>query len=501
MNNTVTNEEFLKRLYDRHKDEYKLIGKYEHSQKKITLLHNKCGMTTEILPSNALSFRLPIPCKYCNPHSKKDTDIFMYQLNLKYPNEFSIVDEYKGANKPITLFHKECGKAYTYERASGVLGGIIHCPFCHKGSNYNTDSFTYKIQQKYNGEYSVISDYINSRTPILVVHNTCGFQYNAVPNEIMRGRCLCPVCTKNASNKTDDSIRIELRDKYGDKFELLDKFITINDCYNFKCKSCGRVSNLRLAHVLSNYIQCPYCGDGISYPEKFMRSVLEQLDVDYIPEYSSKDCDWCGKYRYDFYLPIYNWIIEVHGLQHYYGGWDLESVQESDRIKQQLALDNNINNYVVIDARKSEVDYIKNSIINSSLSNFKLDIIDWNLCNISANKFYFSDIVDLWNNGYEASDIANKLDISLATVYRKLADANKTNLLSRKYGGYSTARAKAMVLRNSKKVECIETGQIFNSAKEADIYYSPNNNNHENVGHCARGQQKTAYGLHWKYIV
>lgn len=501
MNNKITNIEFLKKLYDRHGDEYKLIGEYEHSQKKVTLLHNKCGMTTKILPSNAISKRLPIPCRYCNPNSKKDTEIFQYQLHKNNP-EFEVVSEYLGANKPIKVKHNNCGKILNINYAGNILKDVVHCPYCHKGSFANTNTFEYKVNKMYGDEYTILSEYVNSRTRIKIRHNICHFDYEVMPNEFLRKREKCPFCTKKSKKKNDMSIRKELKEKYGNKFKLLEPYKTVNDCYDFKCNSCGRISNLELSHVLSNHIQCPYCGDGISYPEKFMRSLLRQLKLNFVPEYSSKNCDWCGGYRYDFYLSDYNWIIEVHGLQHYKDGWQkLTVTQQNDTEKKELALRHGIDKYIIIDAKRSEVEYLKTNILNSDLSIFNLNKIDWGKCNLDANKQYFKDVINLWNNGYEVKEISNMIDLSPATIHKKLTDARITNLLTRQYGeGVSTARSKATSLRNSKKVKCLETGEIFNSAKEADIFYSPNNKYHENVSHCARKQQSTAYGLHWQYV-
>jgi len=47
---------------------------------------------------------------------------------------------------------------------------------------------------------------------------------------------------------------------------------------------------------------------------------------------------------------------------------------------------------------------------------------------------------------------------------------------------------------NRKKVKCIETGEIFDSAKQAALKYGGC------VDACARGGQRTAGGYHWIYV-
>ena len=63
-------------------------------------------------------------------------------------------------------------------------------------------------------------------------------------------------------------------------------------------------------------IGCP-CSGHISYPEKFFINFLEQLHIDYIYQATKTNLQWCKRYRYDFYLPEFNCIIETNGAQHY----------------------------------------------------------------------------------------------------------------------------------------------------------------------------------------
>ena len=50
---------------------------------------------------------------------------------------------------------------------------------------------------------------------------------------------------------------------------------------------------------------------------------------------------------------------------------------------------------------------------------------------------------------------------------------------------------------HSVKVCCIETGEIFNTIKEASIKTKANR---DCISACCKGKQNTANKLHWKYI-
>ncbi len=113
---------------------------------------------------------------------------------------------------------------------------------------------------------------------------------------------------------------------------------------------------------------------GRSFPHRLMKSVLECLDIAYIQEARSCDLKWALRFSYDFYLPDFSILIEAHGKQHYEQGTGyyrntLEETQKNDDRKRSLALENGIaaEKYIVINCRKSETEYIKNSILQSGL--------------------------------------------------------------------------------------------------------------------------------------
>jgi len=139
---------------------------------------------------------------------------------------------------------------------------------------------------------------------------------------------------------------------------------------DFVC-GCGKIIKDKTVHtVVRRGLSCPECSDGISYPEKFMFNLLDQLDIDFE---SQKIFNWSENKRYDFYIPKYDCIIETHGLQHYkHTGFDrtLEEEQRNDDLKEKLAKENGIENYIVIDCRKSEMEWIKNKVLDSKLKAF-----------------------------------------------------------------------------------------------------------------------------------
>lgn len=84
---------------------------------------------------------------------------------------------------------------------------------------------------------------------------------------------------------------------------------------------------------------CPHCIE--SKGERFISRVLKENHIEYIREYRLPESN--ALYRYDFYLPEFNLLIEFHGKQHYkpidfFGGEEaFKETQFRDTMKKALA--------------------------------------------------------------------------------------------------------------------------------------------------------------------
>lgn len=108
-----------------------------------------------------------------------------------------------------------------------------------------------------------------------------------------------------------------------------------------KC-DCGSVTTVYASALLSNLTKS--CGCLRSIGEENICKLLTQNNIKYIREYSLKDLKY---YRFDFYLPEYNRLIEYDGEQHDKepsGAWktSLKIIQKRDQLKTNYALKNNI---------------------------------------------------------------------------------------------------------------------------------------------------------------
>jgi len=204
---------------------------------------------------------------------------------------------------------------------------------------------------------------------------------------------------------------------------------------DWKCPDCGEIIKNKLIHSIRDRgLNCTRCSDGLSFGERFLYNLLKTLNVNFNKEKSFK---WSNGKRYDFYLPSLNVIIEVHGAQHYncsfeqLGGRTLEEEQENDRLKEQLAKENGIEHYIVIDARDTSLNMLKNEILKNNILSFDL-LIDWNNIYLKSFKSMTIKTCDLWKDDTtNVSEISKALNISKTSVRRYLSKGFEIGYISK----------------------------------------------------------------------
>ena len=317
--------------------------------------------------------------------------------------------------------------------------------------------------------------------------------YHVRPGNFIRNN-RCPVCSNHQVVKGINDIATT-------NPEMVKYFVNIEDAYTHTihsnkkclvcCVDCGYQKYMTIRDLSYRGFSCNICGDGISYPNKFMANVLVQLGQVFIPEYSFTD----NTYRYDFYIEKYNLIIEMHGAQHYrytgLGSMTLEEIQENDKQKQKFAIGQGIKNYVVIDCSQSIMKFIVNNIGRSDLNTiFTLEDINWVECDKLSRCSLVKRASELWNSGMTSTtQIGSVLCLNITTVRRYLKQGTQLG-----WCNYSPIK--------SKPVLCVENNYVFQNAdvisqESMRLFNIPMKR--ENIQRAIRSNG-AAYGYHFRYI-
>jgi len=315
----------------------------------------------------------------------------------------------------------------------------------------------------------------------------------------------CPIC--NDLLRLSDSNRLSVQ-----RPDLIKYFLNAKDAelvsvksskeFDFKCDLCGNIKNMKVSTLSTNGFSCGVCSDGISIPEKFTREILKQININFETQ---KIFDWAKDKRYDFYIPSSNMIIETHGKQHYKETSDLfsnslQKEQENDLYKYNLAIQNGINpeNYVIIDCRYSDFDWLKENCIKSLGNYFDLYYLDFKHIWGKSQNSIAIEAIKMWNTGkYKKSEIASILKMSYNSIGNYLKSGASVGICDYDpkeesiKSGYINEK---QVVKLSLNLEYIDT---FKSAKIAgeSIGAHPSN-----IGNVCKGKQKHCKGFYWMYL-
>lgn len=210
------------------------------------------------------------------------------------------------------------------------------------------------------------------------------------------------------------------------------------------CPCCGEIRNIpfQICTIYNLHsVGCPKCSDGISYPEKFLMEIFQQIKMQVLFHPTINDIPWCKPHIYDFYDPVRQVIIEVNGMQHYKQvktfAQTLKEVKENDKVKREKAIKNGIlgNKYIELDCRYSKKGYLKKSLLSNSRFNniYKLNEkeIDWDKCHERGMRSMYIKIYKYKQENPKMTnrELANKFHVNKDTISKAI---NKTIIF---YGG------------------------------------------------------------------
>lgn len=364
---------------------------------------------------------------------RRTNDEFINDMKRIHP-EYIIQGEYRNCNTVVHVEDTVCG----YEWNTKAVNLYYHgCPKCGASIKKTEEEFKLELHNK-NDKVDYVGPYVNRKTKVKVKCRECGYIYKTFPSTLLSNLSGCPVCSSKEVIKGVNDIGTTAP-------HLLPYFCNIEDAYTHtscshdeimaKCPICGYTKKVIIKNLYYESFGCPVCSDGISYPNKFIRSFIKQLPVtNIIFEYSPS---WIGRKRFDSYFEFNDkkYIIEMDGDFHYKDGgfYDNDYLKNiaNDIYKENLAKEHGIE-VIRIDSRKSELLYLKTNILNSILNDiFDLSIINWELCGKEATSNYCKIICDYYQeNKFNENwdEIANKFGTSISSVQKYIRDGEKIRM-------------------------------------------------------------------------
>ena len=333
-----------------------LSTEYKKVSEKLKLLCN-CGEVFYSSFSSLKWSRKHFVCNNCsykiikNKKINSNKDQVMLKIDNVHNGNIVLLGAYTSANTDTLFKHLECGYEWMTKptRVSSGRG----CPKCNQKVRYTHEEFVDFIEQRYNKEIEVLSEYVVGHDEITVKHLICGTVYETTRNRLSYG-IGCPYCTTGTKKMNLKIVRRKMYEKYKGEFVFLsNEYSGMMSNYKFKHSKCGSIFTCNLAVFLyTNRVSCPVCNQskGEKRIEKWLLENNFERYKGYISQKQFNNLIGLGGglLSYDFYLPKNNLLIEYQGEFHdgtvrHQLDSDLQKQKEHDKRKRNYALNNNIN--------------------------------------------------------------------------------------------------------------------------------------------------------------
>ena len=271
---------------------------------------------------------------------------------------------------------------------------------------------------------------------------------------------------------------------------------------NFICPDCGSVLNRVINNVRRRGLSCDVCGDSISFPNKFGRALLKQINVKNV-QYEWQP-DWLKPYFYDTYFE-YNgqsYVLEMdggigHGNRSYKSNSADTIGVEIDKIKDSLSARHKV--FVIrVDCdygdTVSRCDFIKDSILHSELASIcSLYFVDWDKCNKEAASSFIYKVAQMYNMGFAMSDMVYETNYGVNTIRGWLKVATQIGLCS-----YSSSETKSRACKTKKITNQYNTNGCWLHTYESYMdAHRRTGVDSSSIRKCCKHIKKSAGGYLW----
>lgn len=227
---------------------------------------------------------------------------FINRFNDISKGEYEYIDGYSKMTSKINIRHI-CGKEFS-PIASAFINAGTRCPKCnHKSVIYKktTKEYEEEIFEITNGEYQIISDYIDHETDVTYKHLTCGKIYKTKPRNFTRGH-RCIYC----NNRSYPYSIEELQKLCSKDFNVI-KYISTKRQIIIKCKRCNTEKIISIYIFMKGIIFNNECCNIIETEKnklinKFKKTLKKQI---IIKNKNKKKEEKINKYKSD--------VKSIHG--------------------------------------------------------------------------------------------------------------------------------------------------------------------------------------------
>lgn len=176
----------------------------------------KEGMSSEVISKMKNNWLSPERKKFLErrsiqmmgnvPNNRLTNEQFIEKLNSMFPNQFELLSDYLGSNKPVTLKCNICNQIinkrpnYIYDYGCPSCKKLNKKPRVNTWNRVSPELFKENFNKIVGSEYTLLSDYTKAEDYITVRHNECGHVWDVKARQFYSVGSRCPLCAKKVSN-------------------------------------------------------------------------------------------------------------------------------------------------------------------------------------------------------------------------------------------------------------------------------------------------------------
>lgn len=212
---------------------------------------------------------------------------FVTKVDELVGDEYTFTSVYEKSSKHMTVIHNYCG--YTYSVTPNVFLRGRRCPKCFekrrgRSRNKGHNRYIKEVFEKAGNNYTVLSNYINDRSPITLIHHTCGSEITLQAGSFIRGT-RCKQCSSKIMGekhrKIHDEFVSQVNALVGDEYTVLGQYEMNKSKVEIKHNACGQTWFPTPNNFLRG-ARCKHCfGKHVKTTEEFKNEVLEVVGNEY----------------------------------------------------------------------------------------------------------------------------------------------------------------------------------------------------------------------------
>ena len=197
-------------------------------------------------------------------YSKKD---LIDMCEKMYGDEYTVMSEYKGYNKHVTMKHNTCGHVWNI-----AFGNFFkkkqQCPHCSRmNRRKSNDEFIKEVETLVGDTYTMLEKYKTKKDKLKMRHNyfikdgykiECGYEFNMTPDDFVNCGNRCPKC--GGKRQLDsDSVSKLIKEKHN--LTLISSFNGVKSDITVRNNTCGHeYSTSSYKAIYNNSHNCKICG-------------------------------------------------------------------------------------------------------------------------------------------------------------------------------------------------------------------------------------------------